>query len=139
MTTFFCFCGRSGGNRKAPPEITRKEPIEYLNADIGKEIKIDAGYVPQSCIVSVIPEYENGLIYGDGTQEPYNEELVTYIDPDNGLKWYTKSVYHYKGCNPGEEITITPKYGNPKEVKIRFVPEYSEGLIYPDGSQEKCG
>jgi hypothetical protein len=119
--------------------VSRKEVYYYLNLPVGEEVKCDVGFKNKPCYMVFIPEYENGYLYPDGTQEAYPEDaLFIYMDDETGERWAQLKPASYKNRKPGDEIEISlPNWDSPA-VTFSVTAEYENGLVYPDGTQEEA-
>ena len=117
--------------------VRRKELWYYMNRIPGEKISCDVGFSDAAVVVSFVPEYVNGYLYPDGTQEEMPVSgLYAYTDTETGEIWYSKKPYHYKGLGVGRDYELSPN-GNPRGVTLRFTAEYESGFLYPDGTQEE--
>lgn len=119
--------------------VSRKEVYYYLNLPVGEEVKCDVGFQNKPCYMVFIPEYENGYLYPDGTQEAYPEDgLFIYVDDETGERWAQLKPASYKNRKMGDKIEIRlPNWDNPA-VTFSITAEYENGLVYPDGTQEEA-
>ena len=111
-------------------KINKESPVHYYNCTPGQEAAINAGYNTYPVNIRFIPEYVNGTLLPDGSQEKY---VPRYTYEADGKSWSRDYPYSYKDRQPGKEYTANLS----EDVSFTYTAQYVNGYVYPDGSQEE--
>ena len=66
----------------------------------------------------------------------FEEEPYVYEDVQTGKKVERQEPVRFFNCRPGEEALVDAGYAS-CPVRVRFRAQYTNGTLYPDGSQEE--